>query len=190
MCTCVSVSLAHNLRSGTAESKGSVNNLSAYSVPDTAQGVGETQGTRKPHVPALVELTFQWRIVPVFILIDAATLVQLLTSSAYFWGGNFKAGGCTLLPLLSARPSGSGPGMVHLQTWVWSGGRQGWKGPGSGRRLRKERFTGYLHRSLLDHTTRGPTGGRDKESVIEPSSQVIPLREAQMEQSVLGGTTG
>lgn len=57
-------------------------------------------------------------------------------------------------------------------------GRQGWKGPGSGRRLRKERFTGHLHRSLLDHTTRGPTGGRDKESVIDLSSQVITLREA------------
>lgn len=36
-------------------------------------------------------------------------------------------------------------------------------------------FTGYLHRSLLDHTTRGPTGGRDEQSKIEPSSQVIPL---------------
>ena len=112
---------ADSLRSELLSQRGqSVNSLSAYSVPDNAQGIGETRGTRKPHVLTFVELTLQWRIFPVFILIDAAILLsKLLTSSAYFQGSSFKEGGCTPLPLLSARPLGSGPGPFGDMGMEW-----------------------------------------------------------------------
>lgn len=66
---------------------------------------------------------------------DAATLLsKLLTSSAYFQGSSFKEDGCTPLPSLSARPLGSGPGTVHLGTWVRD--RDGRVQGVGGRRLR------------------------------------------------------
>lgn len=106
-----------------------------------------------------------------YFKIDAATLLsKLLTSSAYFQGSSFKEGGCTPLPSLSARPLGSGPGTVHLGTWVRD--RDGRVQGVGGRRLRKEQFTGHLYGNLLHHTTRGCTGRRDEKLVREQYPQV------------------
>lgn len=73
-------------------------------------------------------------------------------------------------------------GVEWRETWL-EGSRE-WE------EAEKERCTGYLHQSFLNHTTRGPIGVRDERLRIKPSSQTIPLQEAEREQSAQGGTTG
>lgn len=138
------------------------------------------------------ELTFQWRKFPVFILTDVATMLSNYQHPQPTPGVGALRQADGFLGLCSLQDlQGQGWGrpcavrMCHGET-----GTEGSTGGGGVEKEGEKWFTGSLRRSLLDHTTRGPTGGREEQSKIEPSSQVLPLQEVEMEQSALGGTTG
>lgn len=88
--------------------------------------------------------------------------------------GHHEADGWTPWPWLSARSQGQGLGW-SIWDWVWTGERRGWKGPGSGRSLRRKGARGICIKASLITPLGGLWELGNEGYRIDPASQVIPL---------------